>query len=83
MAASKMAASKMAVSKMAVSKMAFHFCIASKHHFVSVVTLNQPLYWKGNKDNSRFTTRYPTRIHYPGGRWHPHVCKFGTERLVH
>ena len=31
---------------MAVSKMAFHFCIASKHHLVSVVTFDQPLYWK-------------------------------------
>ena len=41
-----MAVSKMAVSKMAVSKMAFHFCIASEQHFVSIVTLDQPLCWK-------------------------------------
>ena len=38
--------SKMATSKTAVSKVAFHVYIASKHHFVSVVTLDQPLYWE-------------------------------------
>ena len=40
---------KMATSKMAISKMAFHFCIGSKHHFVSVFKLDQPLYWKVTK----------------------------------
>ena len=40
---------KMSTSKMAISKMAFQFCIASKHHFVSVFSLDQPLYWKVTK----------------------------------
>ena len=36
----------MTTSKMAISKMAFHFCIASKHDYVSVSSLDEPLYWK-------------------------------------
>ena len=40
---------KMATSRMAISKMAFHFGIASKHHFVSVFSLDQPLYWNVTK----------------------------------
>ena len=39
----------MATSKMAISNMSFHFCIASKHHFVSVFSLDQPLYWRVTK----------------------------------
>ena len=33
-------------SEMAISKMAFHVCTASKHHIVSVFSLDQPLHWK-------------------------------------
>ena len=32
-----------------MSKMAFHFCIVSKHHFVSIFSLDQPLKWKVTK----------------------------------
>ena len=39
----------MATSKMAISKMEFHLCIASKRHFVSVFSLDQPLYWNVTK----------------------------------
>ena len=70
-------------SKMATFKMAFLCYVASKHHFVPVVTFDQPYIFEGDRDNFRFTTVQPPRNHCPGGRRIPHVCEFATERLVH
>ena len=39
--------------------------------------------FEGDKYNYRCTTRQPPRNHCPGGRRHPHVYEFATERLVH
>ena len=70
---------KMETSKMVISKMSFHFCIASKHHFVSVFSLDQSLHWKVSK----IILDSPPRIHCRCGRRHPNVWEFATERLVH
>ena len=70
----------MATFKMAMSKMAFHFCILSKHHFVSIFSLDQPHIVEGNKDN--FRSSQPPEINCRCGRRHTRVCEYATERLV-
>ena len=57
---------KVATSKIATSNMAFHFCIASKHHFVSILFIGPAAYVEGNKDHLR--SSQPPRIHCRCGR---------------
>ena len=49
--------------------------LLSKHHFVPVVTFDQPYIFEGDRDNSRSTTLQSLQNHGPGGRWLPHVCE--------